>query len=64
MTDYTDEMLFEDYILEMLYYERIDIREGLNLAKSSNSKVFMICHLIIDANFNILYEMVVKIWQC
>ena len=28
----------------MLYYDRIDIREGIDLAKSNNSKECMICH--------------------
>ena len=32
MTDYHNEKLFEDQILQMLYYDRID------LAKSNNSK--------------------------
>ena len=28
----------------MLYYDRIDISEEIDLAKSSNSKECMICH--------------------
>ena len=28
----------------MLYYDRIDISKGIDLAKSSNSKTCMICH--------------------
>ena len=28
----------------MLYYDKIDISEGIDLAKSNNSKVCMICH--------------------
>ena len=28
----------------MLYYDRIDIRKGTDLAKSNNSKECMICH--------------------
>ena len=28
----------------MLYYDRINISEGINLAKSNNSKECMICH--------------------
>ena len=28
----------------MLYYDRIDISKGINLAKSNNSKECMICH--------------------
>ena len=38
MTDYRDEKLFEDHILQMLYYDRIDIGEGTDRAKSNNSK--------------------------
>ena len=30
----------------MLYYDRIDISEGIDLAKSNNSKECMICHYI------------------
>ena len=44
MTDYLHENLFEDYILEMLYYERTDINEGIDLAKSNISKECMICY--------------------
>ena len=28
----------------MLYYDRIDISEGINIAKNSNSNECMICH--------------------
>ena len=28
----------------MLYYNRIDISEGINLAKSNKSKECLICH--------------------
>ena len=28
----------------MLYYDKIDISEGIHLAKSNNSKECMICH--------------------
>ena len=28
----------------MLYYDRIDISKGIDLAKSNNSKECMICH--------------------
>ena len=31
MTDYLDENLFEDYILEKLYYDRIDISKGIDI---------------------------------
>ena len=33
-----------DYILQMLYCNRIDISEGVDLAESDNSKECMICH--------------------
>ena len=62
MTYYLDENVFEDQILQMLYYDRIDISEGIDLAKCNNSKEFLICHswfLIMDSNFKILYVMVV-----
>ena len=44
MTDYLGENLFKDKILEMLYYDRVDINKGIDLAKSNNSKECMICH--------------------
>ena len=31
----------------MLYCDRIDISEGIDFAKSSNSKEGMICHLLV-----------------
>ena len=48
----------------MLYYNRIDISKGIDTAKSSNSKEFVICRycfLIIGLHFKILYAMVVMI---
>ena len=42
MTDYLDENLFEDQILKMLYYNRIDVREGTDLTKSNKSRECMI----------------------
>ena len=51
----------------MLYYERIDISQGIDLAKSNNSKECMICYywiigfLIMGSNFKIMYVMVVII---
>ena len=30
----------------MMYYDRIDISEGIDLAKSNNSKECMICHFV------------------
>ena len=44
----------------MLYYD--SIREGIDLAKSSNIKEFSIIgFLIMDSNFKILYAMAVMI---
>ena len=31
-------------ILQMLYYHRVDISEGINLTKNNSSKECMICH--------------------
>ena len=31
-------------ILQMLYYDRVDISEGIDLTKNSSSKECMICH--------------------
>ena len=38
----------------MLEYEKVDISEGIDVNKSSNSKVYSICQFryIIDKNFN------------
>ena len=44
MTDYLDENLFEDQILQMLHYDKTDISKGIDLAKSNNSKERMIHH--------------------
>ena len=44
MTDYLDESLFEDQLLQMLYYDRIGINEGIGLTKSNNSKEWIISH--------------------
>ena len=46
MADYLDENLFEDQILEILYYNRTDIRKEIDLAKSNNSKEFVSMQLI------------------
>ena len=44
MTDYLDENIFEDQILKMLHYNRIDINAETDLAKSSKSKRCKNCH--------------------
>ena len=44
----------------MLYYDRANISEGTDLAKSNSSQEFMICHylfFIMGSNFKILYAM-------
>ena len=54
MTDYFNENLFEDLILQIFYYDRIDIGEGLDLAKSNNSKECMISpYWCFNDRFNI-----------
>ena len=48
----------------MIYYDRIDISKGIDLAKSNSCKECMICtigFLIMDSNFKILYAKVVMI---
>ena len=48
----------------MFYYNRIDISEGSDFAKSNNSKECMIYDYwfsVMDSNFKIMYAMVVMI---
>ena len=35
----------------MLYYDRIDISQGIDLVKSNNSKECMICHCFLNHGF-------------
>ena len=35
----------------MLYYNRIDISQGIDLVKSNNSKECMICHCFLNHGF-------------
>ena len=44
----------------MLYYDRIDISEGIDLAKSNNSKECMICHYQF---FNHGFEFQNSVWN-
>ena len=44
MADYLDDNIFEDQILEMLYYKKIDTSEGIDPTKSNRSKEWMICY--------------------
>ena len=44
----------------MLYYDRIDIREGIDLDKSNNSKEFMICHYFF---FNHGFDFQDSVWN-
>ena len=52
----------------MLYYDRIDISEGIDPTKSNKSKEYMICSFLIIylhiKNIKIMYAMVAMIWQC
>ena len=64
MAGHLDHSLLEDQILKILYYDRLDISKGIDLAKSSNNKERMSRHfgfLIMDSNFKILYAMVAMI---
>ena len=64
MTDYLDENLFEDQILQMLCYDRIDISKGIDPTRSDKSGEFMICHYFFfnhGFKFKIMYAMVVTI---
>ena len=48
----------------MLYYNRVNINEGTDLAKSSNNKECMICHYFFFSQGQLkfhLYAMVVMI---
>ena len=47
MIDDLDDNLFEtdeDYVLWMLYYDKFDLSEGIDLTKSNYSKVCMVCY--------------------
>ena len=49
----------------MLYYNRIDLNEGMDVAKSINNEECVICHywyLIMGPNFKIQSVMVATIW--
>ena len=51
----------------MLYYNSIDISEGIDLAWSTASKKGIICHywfLNHGLNFKITFVRVVMIWHC
>ena len=48
-TDYLDENVFED----LMYYDRIDISEGIDLAKSNSRKECFICNYSL---FNIGFK--------
>ena len=64
MTDYLEDNLFENQILQMLYYDRIDISKGFDPPKSNRNKEFMIFQYWFfnqGLNFQIVYVMVVII---
>ena len=46
MVDYLDDNLFESNfkVLQMLYYNKIDLSEGINPAKINNSEECVVCH--------------------
>ena len=46
----------------MLYYDRIDISKGIDLAIVKNIWFATIGVLIMDSNFKIMYVMAVMIW--
>ena len=48
----------------MVYYDRIDLSEGIDVAKNNNSKECMVCQhwfLMMGLNFKISFVMVVMI---
>ena len=51
----------------MWYYDRIDLSERIDPAKSNNSKEIIVCCYwlkIMGSNFKILFEIAVTIWRC
>ena len=54
-------------IYKILYYDRIDVSEGIDLSKSSATKEFIICYYLYLLNkelgFNQLFVMGVKMFQ-
>ena len=51
----------------MLYYDKIDLSEGIGDDKSNSSRECMVCHncfLVMGLNFKILSVLGVMIWQC
>ena len=51
----------------MLYHDRIDLTEGIDVTKSNNRKKYGLSRLfflIVGSNFKILYVMVAMIWRC
>ena len=51
MTDFFDDESYENYffyfderVLVIMYYNRIDLSEGINVAKSNNSIECFACH--------------------
>ena len=59
MIDYLDESFFEDQILEMVYYDRIDISEEIDLTKSNNSKEFILRYYWFFNHVKCIYK---KYW--
>lgn len=51
----------------MLYYDKIDLSEGIGDDKSNSSRECMVCHncfLVMGLNLKSLFAMGVMIWQC
>ena len=64
MKDHFDEDRSEDQILQMLYYDSVDISKGIDPTKSNKSRERMfvtIGFLIMDSNFKIMYIIIVVI---
>ena len=59
--------MFIQMIYKILYYDRIDVSEGIDLNKSSATKEFIICYYLYLLNkglgFNQLFVMGVKMFQ-
>ena len=64
MKDHFDEDRSEDQILQMLYYDSVDISKRIDPTKSNKSRERMfvtIGFLIMDSNFKIMYIIIVVI---
>ena len=48
----------------MLHYETTDLRKGINVAKSKNSKKCITCHHSYDCTYFYTLATGAKIWRC